>query len=103
MYHAGHIEGIDSSREYSSLVSHVDRSYGARSRREMEGHLMRGSRHPNRPATMHDPLGIIAHSATADRDVPREDRPDKKERAVNPLWMITAGLALFVLLLVAVG
>lgn len=54
---------------------------------------------------MRDPLGILSHS----RKPPPEpatlttsaDDLDSRS-SVNPLWMITAGLAAFVLLLVAV-
>lgn len=55
-------------------------------------------------ATRHieDPLGLSAATAARDVTCPgRSTEPDRRA-SVNPLWMITAGLAAFLILLVAV-
>jgi hypothetical protein len=58
--------------------------------------------YPDVTRHIHDPLGLSA--ATAAREVIPPGRAPQPEHdtSVNPLWMITAGLAAFLILLVAV-
>ena len=49
-----------------------------------------------------DPLGLSAASAARDATHPTRSREPELDTSVNPLWMITAGLAMFLILLVAV-
>jgi hypothetical protein len=53
---------------------------------------------------MRDPLGLAAHAPKPRNAVGPEHTESEKENdfVVNPLWMITAGLAAFLILLVAV-
>lgn len=57
--------------------------------------------HMHEPDPLRDPFGIAthAHKARASRE---EQAHDEAAHQVNPLWMITAGLAAFLILLVAV-
>jgi hypothetical protein len=61
-------------------------------------------KHLTTDEVLQDPLGIRAHSRPLEDEPAQEiDPEDRREPIVNPLWMITAGLALFVILLVAAG
>ncbi len=51
---------------------------------------------------IHDPLGLSAAAAARDLASSTPSREREHDTSVNPLWMITAGLATFLILLVAV-
>lgn len=64
---------------------------------------MRNSNDELPARAMHDPLGLSARARHASGVPPAEtDSDDHAPSSVNPLWMITWGLAAFVVLLVAV-
>jgi hypothetical protein len=95
----------DVTREYSSLVCCLGCSYRASDGDRLiddEEMTMRKSHHPAEP--MRDPLGLAAHAPKPHNAAgPEHTEPQKDgDFVVNPLWMITAGLAAFLILLVAV-
>ena len=51
---------------------------------------------------IHDPLGLSAATAARGAASRGRSREPEHDTSVNPLWMITAGLATFLILLVAV-
>jgi hypothetical protein len=65
---------------------------------------MRTLHEEQRARPMHDPLGLTQHARKPADSAPAADMhsDDREISSVNPLWMITAGLAAFVVLLVAV-
>jgi hypothetical protein len=65
---------------------------------------MRKSHHPAPAEHMRDPLGLAAHAPKPRSAAGPEHTESEKDSdfIVNPLWMITAGLAAFLILLVAV-
>ena len=58
--------------------------------------------YPDVTRHIHDPLRLSAVTAARDATSRGRSREPEHDTSVNPLWMITAGLATFVILLVAV-
>lgn len=66
--------------------------------------MMRKSHNEQGPLSLHDPLRLAsrAHRPPGSSAVEASDSEGQEVSTVNPLWMITAGLAAFLILLVAV-
>jgi hypothetical protein len=60
------------------------------------------SRYPDVTRHIHDPLGLAASRPIEAHDSAHTASQPEHDTSVNPLWMITAGLAAFLILLVAV-
>lgn len=58
--------------------------------------------YPDVTRHIHDPLRLSAATAARGVTSPARSREPEHDTSVNPLWMITAGLATFLILLVAV-
>lgn len=65
---------------------------------------MRKSHNEQQASSLHDPLRLASQAPkpTGRRTVAEATHSEDHEMQVNPLWMITAGLAAFLILLVAV-
>ena len=63
---------------------------------------MRNSSEQQRAQTLHDPLGLKSNASKPAVRVAEAQASGYEISPVNPLWMITAGLAAFIVLLVAV-
>ncbi|NLG77380.1 MAG: hypothetical protein GX535_14190 [Xanthomonadaceae bacterium] len=59
---------------------------------------MRNVHRERQARAVHDPLGLASHASEATARA----HADAQDSSVNPLWMISAALAAFVVLLVVV-
>jgi hypothetical protein len=65
---------------------------------------MRTSHHPSSTEHIRDPLGLATHASKSSNAAdPETESQTHSELIVNPLWMITGALAVFVILFFAVS
>ncbi len=63
---------------------------------------MRKSHNVHQTSSLHDPLHLVSQAPESAGRRADTTHSEDHETQVNPLWMITAGLAAFLVLLVAV-